>query len=346
MVVGDFNLYHRAWFGKRVPFQESQPHHAQSVVTTMGEHEMTLLTRKGAITRPKAARNAGEEGKVIDLTWATADMADRLERCKVAKDMKVGSDHWPVEAIFQVQTEAPPEEVRPNYKEMDVQKFRDVLRRELEDCKITDWPADLKDGEVVENEDIDAGVEELVKALQVAAGQAVPKARLSYRSKAEIDGEVKEIIEALKKASRKWRRTGEEDDHVEVMVLKRRRKTAIQRVGREKHRTRIETCENEKQLYALSRWSKSHGRAANSMFTPSIKQGDGQFAEDPAAKAEAFKHVFFPPPPEADLSDMEGFEYGPAKGRDRDITVDEVEQALRDCPPTKRLVRTAFPTGH
>ena len=63
-----------------------------------------------------------------------------------------------------------------------------------------------------------------------------------------------------------------------------------------------------KGLWKLAKWAKSRGTASQA-FTPALQQLDGTSATGPEEKAELLRAAFFPTPPEADLSDIENYEY-------------------------------------
>jgi hypothetical protein len=64
-----------------------------------------------------------------------------------------------------------------------------------------------------------------------------------------------------------------------------------------------------------------------------VKQ-DGGLAHEPEEKAETLRQTFFPPPLQADLSDIEGYAYPPPI-ECPDITTPEIEKAVRRSSPNK-----------
>jgi hypothetical protein len=90
---------------------------------------------------------------------------------------------------------------------------------------------------------------------------------------------------------------------------------------------------NESNLWSLARWARNKGVTRNSC-TPTIRTANWHMAQDTVGKAAAFQAAFFPKPPEADLSDIEGFHYLEPKEFPR-ITEHEVREAIRSAPPDK-----------
>jgi hypothetical protein len=61
---------------------------------------------------------------------------------------------------------------------------------------------------------------------------------------------------------------------------------------------------------------------------------DGELAHQPEEKAKVLHQSFFPPPLNADLSDIEGYQYPPPI-ECPDITIQEIEKAVRRAAPNK-----------
>jgi hypothetical protein len=61
---------------------------------------------------------------------------------------------------------------------------------------------------------------------------------------------------------------------------------------------------------------------------------DGGIAYDPEEKAETLRQTFFPPPLQADLSDIEGYTYPPPI-ECPDLTIPEIGKAVRRTSPNK-----------
>ena len=77
---------------------------------------------------------------------------------------------------------------------------------------------------------------------------------------------------------------------------------------RNTHQKRVEAAAADpKALWKLAKWVKNRG-TIRPAFTPALQQPDGIFVLGPEEKAELLYAVFFPTPPEADLSDIESYE--------------------------------------
>ena len=61
-------------------------------------------------------------------------------------------------------------------------------------------------------------------------------------------------------------------------------------------------------LWKLAKWAKNRGNTRQG-FTPAIQRPDGTIAQDPGEKAKLLADSFFPKPPEANLEDIQDFNY-------------------------------------
>ena len=78
---------------------------------------------------------------------------------------------------------------------------------------------------------------------------------------------------------------------------------------RNAHRERVEAASADpKGLWKLAKWAKNRG-AESQAFTPALQKQDGTSAIESEDKAELLQATFFSTPPEADLRDLEDYEY-------------------------------------
>ena len=70
-------------------------------------------------------------------------------------------------------------------------------------------------------------------------------------------------------------------------------------------------------------------------FTPDLIGTDGTVAEDLQSKCKMLQGVHFPKPPEADLTELDGYVYPRPKGDWVPVTEWEVSEAIRNSPPDK-----------
>jgi hypothetical protein len=189
-------------------------------------------------------------------------------------------------------------------------------------------------GTIDTREEMDRVVEEITTALQIAIVKSTLVSRITPRSVLGFTDECRYAIDEAKGTQRRWKRSGLEEDLIEFQQAKQHRKSAISKANRDLHRAKVSEVKEEKDLWSLARWARNRG-AESAAFTPDIERSDGPVADDIQGKADALQEVFFPKPPEADLSDIPGFYYNqPAEGW-VPIVEREVQEAIRTVPPDK-----------
>jgi ribonuclease HI len=119
---------------------------------------------------------------------------------------------------------------------------------------------------------------------------------------------------------------------------KKKKKKYAQRT----HRDRVSNVTDERSLWGLAAWCKNR-HIPQAASTPDIKRKDGTLAEDLQSKCAALKETLFPKPPNADLNDLEGFQYQPPKGKWVPIIPWEITEVLREAPPDKAPGGDTFP---
>ena len=88
LVIGDFNAHHEEWAG---PMVRSEPK-SEHLWANMRARNLQLLNEKGAITWRR-----GLQESVIDLGFATLDIADRIMTYRPRDDWAITKDHIPME---------------------------------------------------------------------------------------------------------------------------------------------------------------------------------------------------------------------------------------------------------
>ena len=97
VVVGDFNLHHPAWSGDRsLPSNNRKSAEPPILLAMAVERGIELCTVPGTVTRHRT----GERSTVLDLTWASDYLVERMTRCGVHDRFQYGSDHLPVATEF------------------------------------------------------------------------------------------------------------------------------------------------------------------------------------------------------------------------------------------------------
>jgi endonuclease/exonuclease/phosphatase family metal-dependent hydrolase len=87
LLLGDFNVHHPAWGGVGVAYEQSADHLLHAV-EARGLH---LLTPRGETTWRR-----GPQATVIDLTFASDTIRERLEYCGPEERWAMPQDHIPI----------------------------------------------------------------------------------------------------------------------------------------------------------------------------------------------------------------------------------------------------------
>ncbi len=329
LVVGDFNVYHEDWFGN-LPMPEcpqSKRAHAEALRTTMAEHGMELALPKGSITRPRADVRSNLRGTTLDLSWCSEGLTERVSTCRIREDLDMASDHMPIETVFLINHSRTPVRNRRDFKTMDIETFTKAITPLLPtntDIKAVTTPGDL-----------DRITEQVITAVQTAGTAATVEKTYTERSVPGFTPECRIAIDEVKKANSRRSKTGATAlDFIDYQKAKRTRLKAIKRAQRDLHRDKVSKVKDEIGLWSLARWTRQRGTKTPA-FTPDIQKADGSLAEDTSGKAEALRTVFFPKPPEADLTDISLYCYPISVETWVPITEWEVGEAMRDTPPDK-----------
>jgi ribonuclease HI len=320
LVLGDFNLHHPLWSTTHRHASRGMPA-AQPLLTIIEEFQLQLLTVPGTTTH---RWKQGES--TIDLTFASADLAARTIYCKVDTSLDHDSDHLPIAVAIDWSWRS----ATPSRKRLWAKTNLPLLRQIVKDrLPLVPDITDLKD-----KESIDEHVRSIINALNTGIDASTPWSNPSPRSIPGFDQECKDICTEVQQLRRRWQRTRLEDDYEAYREARNRKGRHIQKILRSIHRHRVEEASTtESGLWKLVKWAKSRHTVA-SACTPALMKPDGELACQAEEKAETLRQSFFPPPLQADLSDVNGYEY-PQPIECPEITLPEIEKAVRRAAPNK-----------
>jgi endonuclease/exonuclease/phosphatase family metal-dependent hydrolase len=320
LVLGDFNLHHPLW--------STRHHHnnrgiaaAQPLLAVIENFNLQLLTVPGTATH---RWKAGES--TIDLTFASEETASRAISCKIDDRLDCDSDHLPIRVVIEWNWQDTPPERKRMWAKTDLPILLQTVSDRL-----------LQTTSAVELEDetsIDEYTQSIATALNAGIEASTPWSNPSPRSIPAFDQECKDICTEVQRLRRKWQRTRMDDDYEAYREARNRKGRHLQRNLRNTHRQRIEEASTSKSgLWKLVKWAKNR-HTPTSACTPELVKPDGTLAQQPEEKAETLRQSFFPPPHQADISDINGFQYPPAI-ECPDITPQEIERAVRGAAPNK-----------
>jgi hypothetical protein len=326
IIVGDFNLKHEHWYGKRLPTQRSHQRHTQFLLDMMAEYSIELCTPPGTVTRPPSSTR-GKVGSCIDLAWASPIVHEHLFRCAIAEELDYQSDHRPLVTEIGFTPQAPPIEKRRSFKNIDTVKFTETVTALLPRISAINT-----------KEDLEEAVNSVIAALQKGVEASTPLVRINHVfTRPNFTGAA---ADAIKDSKRAWRRVygkhGKitEENLIALQLAVRKRKEEIQKANTKTHRDKVAEVDTERKLWNLAKWAKNR-EAPRAAYTPDIRRKDGGLAEDLEGKCNALREALFPAPPPAQLDDIDNYVYKPSQGNWEVISESEVHETILTVPPDK-----------
>lgn len=142
-----------------------------------------------------------------------------------------------------------------------------------------------------------------------AIDKAVPVARISPRSQAHLTPECKEACTEAKQLRRIWQRERSQEVWQHYTEARNRKNHLIAYSLRKTNRERIEAVAGQVSgVIKLNKWARSRESLTPTIIL-ALSRLDGIMEQEPAVKTGMFRDIFFPTPPEADLTDLEGYQY-------------------------------------
>ncbi|EKG09366.1 Reverse transcriptase, partial [Macrophomina phaseolina MS6] len=315
IVLGDFNLHHPLWTGAEYSHQDRE---ADELIDLLERFSLHLASPPAI---PTFARKDAQT--TIDLAFVTAGILEHLVRCQVREDLQQDSDHIPISTVVDLSPSRRPPEARPNWRSTDTAKLRRTFEESLPPIKAP------RSVEALENL---TGA--LIQAIKEATETSTPPLRVSPQSMPGWTKECKEVQMETRRLRRIWQRTRSEDDWERYRSTRNKKGRLIQKVLQQEHRTKIESAATKDNgIWRVAKWAQNR-ETNQSSHMPALRRPDSNYAEQPKEKLDTLREAFFPEPPQADLSDIEGFTY-PQETPWPDVTVEEVRLAMQRAKPWK-----------
>jgi hypothetical protein len=143
------------------------------------------------------------------------------------------------------------------------------------------------------------------------------------------------VLAETKRLKRAHSRHHTEESWEAYRVARNHKARTISKALRKAHRDRIEQAsESPDALWKLAKWARTRHNQSTGSIPPIHHPDTQQELIDPADKAELFRDVFFPTPPEADLGDIANASYS-GQIEMPPIEEKEVRTAIRAASPLK-----------
>jgi endonuclease/exonuclease/phosphatase family metal-dependent hydrolase len=319
ILLGDFNTHHPLWGGSHVVSEEQ----AERLLTDTAACGLGLITAQGV---PTWRRNSSES--VIDLTFGTEGIRQRVLRCGPVERWALTQDHIPIEIHTQYQrNEGVATATRPVYRldKADWTRINQHIHR-------SGW------------EDAEVPLTALQEAIGTGLEKYCPVVRGGSYSNPRWSAQASELLAGARRARRRYNATGSHQDHTAMRSFQNLLQKELRRSGRAKWRRFISDStddsysSNNKGLWKLARWSRRRAGEPPAMpHLPALRQSpQDQPSDENSRKAEILSEKFFPAPGEADLSDTADDTQPQRRlSCSADITKEELESVIKHLPTKK-----------
>jgi len=308
IIAGDFNCQHPAWNAREYIRHDEE---ANKLIEMAAELGMSLLLPPGTITYPIA-------GTTIDLVWGNDEALRRMIKCRIAKKHDQGSDHLPIETIISMETEKPQPQYAYNYAKTNWKEFGHKLRTYLPDATLP----------LANQASIDTYTEKLTQAISKAVQETTPRKRPSPHSKRWWNENVTQARRSANKLRNIYMRTKHEEDKKAWRKKADEYTKEISKAKTAKWREYVNGADN-KSIFQIKKYITNTPTQA---IIPTLNGNLSTHEE----KVAAFQKTFFPPPPRADLSDIQTkLAYPSEAPYEPIITITQIRDSIRKLAPDK-----------
>ena len=292
---------------------------SEDLIDIMGDFALHNTLPPGTITYEE-----GRSQSTIDLCLVTTGLIERVIKSEVDRSLDHDSDHLPISTTLDHAVQRLEKKPRKDWKRLNEKLYTRTLRRSLPPLQRSLTKAAL-----------DTYTSEVTAAIQDATHKAVPETLPSSHARAGWTEECKAVLAETKRRKRAHSHHHTEDTWEAYRAARNHKARTIRKALRKAHRDRVEQAsESSDALWKLAKWARTrHDQSTRS--TPTIHHPDTrQELIDPADKAELFRDVFFPTPPEADVGDIANANYS-GQIEMPSIEEKEVRAAVKATSPLK-----------
>ena len=275
ILLGDFNAHHSEWGGLGTACE----HAADHLLVETRRRDLGLLTPRGEPTWTR-----GNQRTVIDLTFATPALCQRVSFCGTEERWALTQDHIPIRLTLDLISAAPP-----------VQQDRFALGK----LDLVGLQADLA---TTEWQAADCPLSALQAALQNFLPRRCPPARPCPRARPDWSPRAAALLTGARQARRRYAASRQEHDHVAMASLSNQLKQEVKRVARSNWRALINGLSTDQRsprnsgLWRLSKWSRRHaGQRHKDPHLPALRRTQADtLTHDDTEKAAILAARFFP----------------------------------------------------
>jgi len=318
LVIGDFNSHHPAWGGRGAACEQG----AQHLLVETGRRDLALLTPEGEVTWRR-----GPQSSVIDLTFASQALRERVAYCGPEERWALPQDHIPVRISLDLHQANDKQEKRRRYatEKLDREGLATALQK-------TGWHQS------------DNPLESLHQALEALLPQYCPKAKPCLRARPDWSPKAAELLAGARRARRRHTATHQQEELNEYKHLSNQLKREIRRTARANWRRLVESLTGDQRLpynrglWRLSRWSRRvAGKQHTDPHIPALRRNEGEEpTRNDAERARILGEKFFPQAPQASRTQPAG---GAQSQRNipinQEVTTEELTAILGALPTGK-----------
>src|SRR5436190_4314811 len=352
VLLGDFNLHHPIWGGPQCFTRHNM---VDELLHIVNEADLQLLTPPGTITWEDRGQSS-----TVDLIFSTAGLEQRVVSCCVDSSLENGSDHHPISTQFSLDRQPQVVERRRNWKKMDTDSIA-AGSQHLQLPQNLRSPVDIEDytgyllgfiNQLIENTvpwskpapeyscrwwtpEVQSAVHQARAARHQRAPteeiRALNQAKKKVIHRAKTAQFRKDVHEAATGKEGIWKlaRWAKERSHLppEPPIVP----PLYERVGSAEQcccpRTTLGGArEAPQRCCPRTTTGEAPGEPHCCPGTTTLPSGCPRWraALTTQEKADMLRRSFFPEEPQADLSDMNGFEYGQATEPLPQVTKDDI----------------------
>ncbi len=317
ILIGDFNLHHGSWSAVTTTRYHQD---AYKLVQCTEQANMRRATPQGLTTWER-----GNAKTTIDLAFISRRLYPALIKCDRFDDLDTNSDHYPICTEILTTALQKEDNKRRQWKKADWPNIRTHIREIVKECPNPETP-----------EEIDQNIRTITNAIQEAVNKHTPLAKPSGRANPAWTREVEMLIQEARKARREatdlnpWNiRRYQQLTNAKKRALRRGRTLAWRKF--------IAETTKGKGIWHMAKWAKTKANQPQTtpQFPPLQEGPETIPTYDNTIRAKILAKKFFPPPEEADLSDVQGSAYPQEVNVPQEITEEMIRNALKKMHPDK-----------
>ena len=324
VLAGDFNRHDQLWGGDHIALSRRQGE-AEAIINMMQDLDLQSTLSRGTITY-----EAYQGESTIDLMLVSSSLAQNYVYCKPL-ETDYGSDHRPIETLFELSIDVEPQQRRRAFRSTDWQQLRESVKEHLET-----HPIDTAQGVNEIMQQIDDLVQEGVR-------KHVPWAKPSLYGKRWWTTELTQ----LRQEYTYWRNRVRAAKRAGLPITSY---NALARAARETYRDQIrehkrrhwaEFLDDTTNIWKAAKYLKQEATPGFAKL-PAINTTAG-LVSDTQGISTALLQEFFPPvrPVEASQGNQTANTPLPSPP----LTEEEIERALRRVKPWKAAGDDGLPAG-